>query len=70
MVKNRSEFMKSLYKKKIDISPLLDYKDLSNKSKKAQDSVNKHTTFALNRPINQIEYLIKKIKEVCKNGNY
>lgn len=69
MVKNRNDFMKNLLKENIETIPLLDYKNLSN-LKLSQEAFEKHTTLALYRPKSQIESTIKKIKKVCKNGNY
>lgn len=70
MVKNREEFMRRLLKEKIDLIPLFDYKDLSEKGTRAKESEQKHLTLSLNRPLWQIEYIIKKIKKVCENGDY
>ncbi len=65
--KNRSYFIKKLKKENVEIMPLLTYKDLSKKGILANKIEKQNCCFALYRPRWEIEFIIKKIKKVCKN---
>jgi dTDP-4-amino-4,6-dideoxygalactose transaminase len=63
--KDRDELRKKLFKENIDVQPLLSFKDLSGKGKKASKIEQEHLVFALYRSREEIEYIVKKIKKVC-----
>jgi dTDP-4-amino-4,6-dideoxygalactose transaminase len=62
---DRDELRKRLFKEGVDVQPLLSFKDLSGKGKKASKIEKEHLVFALYRSKAEIEYIVKKIKKVC-----
>ena len=64
--KKRKEIIKKLWKEKVDLQPMLTFKDLSKNSKLATKAEKEHFGFALYRPRKEIEFIIKKIKKVAK----
>ncbi len=66
MHKNRNEIIKKLLKEKVDLSPLLTFKDLSGSGRKANKAEKEHFVFALYRDMKEIDFIINKIKKVVK----
>lgn len=66
--KNREQLRKSLLKEKVDVQPLMTFGNLSSNKKftKAENMQNSHLIFALYRSREETEYIIKKIKKVCR----
>lgn len=64
--KNRDKIIKVLRKEKVDVVTNHTFWDLSGKSELAQKTTNQTFLFALQRPKDEIEYIIKKIKKVKK----
>ncbi len=70
MADRPERFQKELKKNNVDVGKMLTFKCLDGKSKKALDSEKKVLTFALYRNFSEIKYIVEKIKEVAKDGNY
>ncbi len=64
----RDSLRKALFREKIDVQPLLTFGNLTQNKKfaKAERIQDSHLIFALYRSRNEIEYIIRKIKKVCK----
>jgi len=65
--KKRKEIIKKLLKEKVDLQPMLTFKDLSKNSPLATKAEKEHFGFALYRPEKEVEFIIKKIKKVMKS---
>jgi dTDP-4-amino-4,6-dideoxygalactose transaminase len=64
--KNRVQIMKALHREHVDVVPSYTFYDLSNGSPIAQKTAAEQMIFALDRPQSEIEYIIQKIKKVCR----
>lgn len=70
LVKEREKFIKYMLKNKIDIRPAYTFTDLSSgECKKSLNAENKHLIFALYRPKWEVEYFIRKTKEIVNKYN-
>src|SRR3989338_2120634 len=64
--KNRDSIIKKLLNEKVDLTPLLSFKDLSGRGKKAGKAEKEHFVFALYRNREEIDFIIKKIKKIMR----